>query len=279
MTDFLEQVVAERREYVREAKERRSIAEVLVDTPRAFSSVDRFAMALRRARQANGLALIAEVKRRSPALGTLAAPTFSPGQQAYLYSGSGATAISVLTEPNHWAGSLDDVREVREKAPRMPVLAKDVIVDEYQIAEAHAAGASAVLLIAEALDDATLKRLREFAASLGLGTLVEAHEATAFGRAVACGSTVVGVNARDLRDPQTIDIGRVRMLHTFAKSEQILVAESGIESADDVRMLPSRVDAILVGTALMRAADPPMVIKQLLAARAPSTAGMTVIER
>ena len=270
MTDFLTQVVAERRDYVAEAKARRPIADVLGAAPITTSRTDGFAMALRHARATRGLALIAEVKRRSPALGTLVSSTFPVGYQAYLYSGNGAAAISVLTEPNHWGGSLDDVREVREKAPRTPVLAKDVIVDEYQIAEAREAGASAVLLIAEALDDATLSRLRRFAASLGMGTLVEAHEAAAFGRAAACGSQVVGVNARDLRDPKTIDIGRVRMLHTFARQEQVLVAESGIEGPEDVRMLPARVDAILVGTALMRAADPGYVVKQLLSVRAPA---------
>ena len=267
MTDFLAQVVAERRAYVAEAKARRPIEAVVAERPVTPDRANSFASALRHARSTMGLALIAEVKRRSPALGALATSTFSPGQQASLYSGGGATAISVLTEPNHWAGSLDDVREVREKAPRMPVLAKDVIVDEYQIAEAHAAGASAVLLIAEALDDTTLARLRRYAGSLGLGTLVEAHEAAAFGRAAASGSSVVGVNARDLREPKTIDAERVRILHTFARPDQLLVAESGIEGPDDVRMLPARVDAILVGTALMRSNDAVRTIKQLLSVR------------
>lgn len=267
MSDFLEQVVAERREYVREARARRSFDDLVRDARAAFSLPDPFTSAIRQRKLLGSLAVIAEVKRRSPALGNVAAPTFALAQQAAAYVSGGATAISVLTEPRHWEGSLDDIETVREAAPRTPILCKDVIVDEYQIAEARIAGADAVLLIAEALDDATLPRLRRFAETLGLGTLVEAHEASAFGRAVATGSPVVGINARDLRRPTTIDIGRVRMLHTFAREDQLLVAESGIADPEDVRMLPRRVDAILVGTALMRSADAGALIARLIAAR------------
>ena len=267
MSDFLEQVVAERRAYVDEARGRGLFDELMREATGAFSLPDRFTRALRTRKSLGALALIAEVKRRSPALGALARADFGVAEQAAAYASGGATAISVLTEPRHWAGSLDDIKTVRQAAPRIPILCKDVIVDEYQIAEARVAGADAVLLIAEALDDATLFRLRRFAQRLGLGTLVEGHEAAAFGRAVASGSAVVGINARDLRQPTTIDIGRVRMLHTFARDDQLLVAESGIEDPEDVRMLPRRVDAVLVGTALMRSADPGALIGRLIAAR------------
>jgi indole-3-glycerol phosphate synthase len=231
--------------------------------------VDTFTSALRRAKGARQLAVIAEIKRTSPAVGQLASGMWTVAMQAHAYQAGGAAAISVLTEPRFWGGSLDDLKEARVTGARTPILCKDVIVDEYQILEARAAGADAVLLIAEALDDEALARLRKFAASLSMGTLVEAHEATAFGRAVASGSAVVGINARDLRDPKTLDIGRVRQLHSFVREDQVLVAESGINGPDDVRLLPRRVDAVLVGTALMRAADPIHIIKQLRAARGP----------
>ena len=149
----------------------------------------------------------------------------------------------------------------------IPILCKDVIVDEYQLVEARAAGADAVLLIAEALDEASLHRFVARARELRLGVLVEAHEPAAFGRAVATGATVVGINARNLRRPAEIDIGRVRQLHAFTRPDQVLVAESGIASIDDARMLPARVDAILIGTALMRADDPGPLIHGIASIR------------
>jgi indole-3-glycerol phosphate synthase len=273
MTDFLEQVIAERRADIANAKASVPESALELSRPRnlrmpgrddlgrrqqfIFSEHrgDAFFMALR---VEGPVAVIAEVKRRSPALGPLG-ETIDVASLAKSYEQAGAAAISVLTEPHHWGGSIEDLVAVRE-AVRIPVLCKDVIVDEYQLAQARAAGADAVLLIAEALDDASLRRLMERARSLGLGVLVEAHEAAAFGRAVATGASVVGVNARNLRRPKEIDIGRVRQLHSFARPDQILVAESGIETVDDAQLLPARVNAVLIGTALMRAADPAPLI-------------------
>jgi len=171
-----------------------------------------------------------------------------------------------LTEPRHWGGSIEDLVAVAE-AVDVPVLCKDIIVDAYQIDEACAAGADAVLLIAEALDADLLHRLVAHARDLGLGALVEAHEPAAFSRAVGSGATVVGVNARNLRRPSELDIGRVRQLHAFVRADQFLVAESGISSVDDARLLPARVDAVLVGTALMRADDPAPLIRGIAGVR------------
>ncbi|HET7701562.1 MAG TPA: indole-3-glycerol-phosphate synthase [Candidatus Limnocylindria bacterium] len=263
---FLERVVAERRADAAAAREHRSPREA---QPRAVPDPgtvgdDVFTQALRRRRQAGRLAVIAEVKRISPADGPLAAGV-DPAAQARRYvadAEGGATAISVLTEPRHWGGSLADLKAVRA-AVSVPVLCKDVIVDEHQIAEARAAGADAVLLIAEALTDAELRRFVALARELGMGALVEAHEPAAFGRAVASGAAVVGANARDLREPGVIDRGRARLLAPLVGAEQIFVAESGIASAEDARLLPARVDAVLVGTALMRAADPAPLIRAL----------------
>ena len=276
MSDFLEQVVAERRAYAERAKATYSARDQKDnvwtrdrgpgDHVTRGADGDAFTAVLRYGIH-GGIGVIAEVKRVSPALGTLDAD-IDPARQARRYVAAGACAISVLTEPNHWGGSLRDLEAVRD-AVDVPVLCKDVIVSEVQIEEARAAGADAVLLIAEALSDAELRRFIQRARELSMGALVEAHEPVAFGRAVNAGSRVVGINARDLRHPKTIDVGRVRQLHSFARADQVLVAESGIASADDVRLLPARVNAILVGTALMTADDPGPIIRALRSARGP----------
>jgi indole-3-glycerol phosphate synthase len=294
MTDFLEQVVAERRADVAAAKARVSedtlvarIREADQDEKAAWRRRvmtggimtdlrgrlvrpldqidDALTSALRLRRREGKLAVIAEVKRRSPTAGVLAGDA-DPGRLAQSYETAGAAAISVLTEPRHWAGSFADLGAVRDRV-YLPVLCKDVIVDEYQLLEARVAGADAVLLIAEALDDALLQRIIRRAKTLGLGFLVEAHEPVAFGRAVRSGANVVGINARNLRKPGEIDIGRTRQLQAFARADQILVAESGINSVDDARLLPARVDAVLIGTALMRAEDPAPLIQSIASIR------------
>jgi indole-3-glycerol phosphate synthase len=278
MSDFLEQVIAERRADVARERAQVPVETLLIQArERATAQLptgyvpgdarggmgDAFTAALRMLH--GRLGVIAEVKRRSPALGMLSADA-DPVTLALAYEAAGATAVSVLTEPRHWGGSLEDLVAVRA-AVRIPVLCKDVIVDEYQIVQARAAGANAVLLIAEALSDDELHRFIARARTLGLGVLLEAHEPVAFGRAVAAGTLVVGVNARNLRHPTEIDVGRVRQLHTFARDGQILVAESGIESVDDARLLPARVDAVLVGTALMRSVDPMPLIQGIVGVR------------
>ncbi len=268
MTTFLEQVVGERTAYVLEARTvlpAHALDVGQAPPPRSLS----LAISERRP---DHLAVIAEVKRVSPASGVLARPGLDPAGLALVYAAAGAAAISVLTEPLHWGGSLDDLRAVRA-AVKVPVICKDVVVDEYQVRQARAAGADAVLLIAEALDDERLAALIAAILALGMEALVEAHDPTAFGRAVRTGARIVGANARDLRDPAIIDRSRARLLHTFVRPEQLFVAESGIGSADDLAELPARVDAILVGTALMRATHPAALVRELAQARRPATAG------
>jgi len=258
--DFLETVVAERRADMQAARRDDHAPSRSGDSRPSFSE------AIRAKRASGHVAVIAEVKRRSPAQGALATGA-DPASLAFVYAQSGAAAISVLTEPRHWGGSVADLVAVAQ-AVDLPILYKDIVVDEQQLREAQAAGASAVLLIAEALDDATLASFVEQAAALGLTALVEAHEHHAFVRAVACGATIVGVNARSLRAPAEIDRERINALHGLVRAEQLLVAESGIASADDVAALPARVDAVLVGTALMTAADPGALVRKLAEARA-----------
>ncbi len=260
---FLDQIVAVRRADAVAARQREPLlGAALRDAP----PVRPFRAALEARARDGHVAVIAEVKRTSPASGALAGPTFDPRTQALLYAGAGAAAISVLTEPSHWGGSFDDLRAVRAMV-KVPVLCKDVIVDEYQVWQARAAGADAVLLIAEALADAELARLVDLVLGLGMEPFVEAHDVVAFGRTVRTKARVVGANARDLRDPSVIDRSRARLLHTFVRPEHVYVAESGITSAADLMELPARVDAVLVGTALMRATDPAGLLRTLTTAK------------
>jgi indole-3-glycerol phosphate synthase len=285
MTDFLEEVGAERKAYVMETRPRVSEEEVLsymrdnvwararaagtLDALRADGAIDAFTSALLKAKRDGRLAVIAEVKRVSPAHGVLGADA-DVAELARAYVTAGATAISVVTEPKHWGGSLRDLEAVRD-AVNVPILYKDVVVTEYQVLEARKAGADAALLIADALNEHDLSRITKRAAEFDVGVLVEAHDPAAFERAVAfvsrAGARVVGVNARNLRDPSIIDLDRIAKLHALVRDDQILVAESGIGSVDDARRLPARVDAVLVGTALMRASDPGPLIAGLAAIR------------
>jgi len=281
MTDFLEQVIAERRTDAM-TSERRTLEVDLAKDARdnvwaratKGGTTDRYGDAFTaalHARRADGhLAVIAEVKRVSPALGALDVNA-DPAALARGYAAAGATAISVLTEPRHWGGSFADLAAIRDALPTMPILCKDVIVHRQQIVEARAAGADAVLLIAEALSDDELRDLIAHARTMNMGVLLEAHEPVAFGRAAALRTSVIGINARNLRRPSEIDIGRARQLHGFAEPGQILVAESGISTVDDARLLPARVDAVLIGTALMRATDPKPLISAIASIRKSTT--------
>lgn len=256
MSDFLETVIAERKADLQGPRAATGYA------ARTGLSRPSFPEAIRSVRSRGRIAVIAEVKRRSPAQGALASDADAV-TVARAYEDGGAAAISVLTEPRHWGGSMADLAAVAA-AVRIPVLCKDIVIDERQLADAEAAGASAVLLIAEALDDRTLAAFIERAAALGMTAVVEAHEHRAFARAVASGAQVVGVNARNLRVPIEIDAERIEALHQLARPGQLLVAESGITTAADIVALPARVDAVLVGTALMRAADPGGLLRSLV---------------
>lgn len=209
-----------------------------------------FAAALRQP----GVRIIAECKRRSPAKGVLR-QTYDPAAIARSYESAGAAAISVLTEPTFFDGSLEHLAAVRS-AVRCPVLCKDFLTTEFQLLEARAAGADAVLLIVAALDPAMLRHLIARAGSLGLAALVEVHDHDELDRAFRAGARIIGVNSRNLR---TLDVS-TDVLTTLAPSipsEVVAVAESGLKSAGDVRRLRSiRYDAFLIGEHFMRDADP-----------------------
>ena len=182
---------------------------------------------------------------------------------AAAYVRAGAAALSVLTDEPFFGGTLLDLSRARA-AVDVPILRKDFVVDEYQIAEARAAGADAVLLIVAALDDATLRALFAACARWGVEALVETHDATEATRAVDLGASIIGVNHRDLRT-FTIDPDLAVNLRPQIPVDRVLVAESGIRTAADVRRLgDAGIDSVLVGETLMRASDPEAGLRALL---------------
>jgi len=200
-----------------------------------------------------GLSVIAEIKRASPSRGLIDGQ-LDPVTLAVEYRRGGAAAISVLTEPHHFRGSLEDLRRVRG-AVDVPVLRKDFLVDPVQIWEARASGADAVLLIVAALDDATLAELLAMTHATGMESLVEVHTAVEVKRARAAGARVIGVNNRDL-ETFAIDVGVAERLAPLLTEVPVAVAESGIwTQADAQRMRGAGYDAVLVGESLVRAQD------------------------
>lgn len=205
--------------------------------------------------------IIAECKRRSPSRGILRAQ-YQPGAHARAYAAAGAAAISVLTEPAFFDGEPAHLTAVRA-AVATPLLRKDFIVTEYQVHEAAALGADAVLLIAAALDEEALRHLRGVAAALGLASLVEVHDHDELDRARACGAEVVGVNSRNLRTLQ-VDLEVAAALIGAIPRQLVSVAESGITSGDDIRRFAALgYDAFLVGERLITQPDPGAALEAL----------------
>jgi indole-3-glycerol phosphate synthase len=200
-----------------------------------------------------GVSVIAEHKRRSPSAGTIRdGATVSEVVKAY--ERGGAAALSVLTEPFHFAGSLDDLREARA-ASSLPVLRKDFIVDPYQLYEAAAAGADAILLIVAALEPAQLESLLREAGALDLDALVEVHDERELEQALEVEADVLGLNNRDLAD-FSVDIERTYELLSDVPAGKTVVSESGFSSREQLDELERvGVDAVLIGETLMRAPD------------------------
>jgi len=214
------------------------------------------------------LALIAEVKRASPSRGILRAD-LDPKALVRTYAGSGAAAISVLTEEQHFQGSLDDLTAVRavldgRGGPRLPLLRKDFLFDAYHLYEARVYGADAVLLIAAVLNPGLLAELLALARTLGLECLVEVHEEQELERALAADAQVIGVNNRDLRTFE-VDLALTERLRPLIPEDRVVVAESGVHSRADMQRLRALgVDAVLIGEALVTADDPAARMRELL---------------
>lgn len=248
----LERILATKRDEVT-VLHRPATRELLREHALAAPPTRDFAGALRRPDRRPGL--IAEIKRRSPSKGDLA-PDLDPGALAVEYEAGGATALSVLTDGPYFGGRVADLQEARA-AGSLPVLRKDFIIDEVQVYEARAIGADAVLLILAALpDDGLVRDLQDLAQALGLAVLVEAHDPVEVDRAVALGARIVGVNARDL-GTFIEDLDGAAALAARIPVAVIAVAESAIRTPEDAaRMAAAGFDAMLVGEALVRSADP-----------------------
>lgn len=262
MSTVLDKIVATKREEIAVAKSQypAEMLQPLLDKappPRDFFG----------ALAADGpIKLIAEVKKASPSKGIIR-EDFNPVEIALAYEAAGATCISCLTDEIYFQGSLDYLREIRQ-AVNIPVLRKDFILDPYQLLEARAAGADAVLLIAECLDDETLRTLHDGALELGMTPLVELYDPENVPRVLACGAKLIGVNNRDLRTFE-IDLNHTIRLRAQIPSDKLLVGESGIFTNDDVLLLANAgVDAILVGESLMRQQDIGAAVKTLLGTNA-----------
>jgi indole-3-glycerol phosphate synthase len=251
--DFLSTIINQKRRRVETA--RRSVSPEVLELMARKARETAVSHALDSAIRADGkMNIIAEFKRKSPSRGEIR-PDADPAIIAKAYEAAGAAAISVLTEEDYFAGSLDDLRAVRQ-ATRLPILRKDFIVEEYQVYESAAAGADALLLIVAALDDETLTRLRRLCEDeLGMDALVEVHTREEMDRAVSSGAQLIGVNNRNLSTLE-VSLETSAELAPLGAGHALLISESGIQSADDIRFLYGLgYRGFLIGESLMRAED------------------------
>jgi indole-3-glycerol phosphate synthase len=258
---ILDEIVVSKRREVAAAQQQLPLEELLTRT--TASPVRDFRAALARS---GPIRLIAEVKKASPSAQVIRSQ-FDPLAIARTYQQHGASCLSVLTDTPFFQGHLEHLTRVRGSL-EIPLLRKDFVIDDYQVVEARAAGADAILLIAEILDDALLYRLLEQARDLGMSALVEFHNEVNLPRVLASGADLIGINNRDLRHFRT-DLEHTLRLRDRIPPEVIVVSESGIRTRHDVERLEAAgVSAILVGESLMRANDIGLAVDQLLG-RAP----------
>lgn len=216
----------------------------------------------RDALRAEGMSLIAEVKHASPSKGVLV-QNFEPTDLASQYEQAGAAAVSVLTDEKFFMGSLSDLVSVR-RCIDLPCLRKEFIIDPYQIYESRAASADAILLIVRILSDAQINEYQDLAQSLGMGVLVETHDAEEIERALNADAHIIGINNRDLSTFE-VDFRRTLELKKLVPGGKVLVSESGIHTAEDVRALENGgVDAILVGESLLTSENVSAKIRELM---------------
>jgi len=249
---ILDEIFAHKREEVAARRRTRPLELVRAEAEAAVQPLD-FAAALRRAAQ-TAPALIAEVKHASPSRGVLV-KEFDPLRLAQIYAENGAAAISVLTDERYFQGHLRYLEQIRALLPERPLLRKDFIFDPYQVYEARAAGADAVLLIAAHLEPALLRDLHALVQSLKMAALVEIHNRQELDAVLPVSSQVIGINNRNLHD-FTLRLETTLDLRPLVPPQVCVVAESGIHAPEDIaRLAQARVDAILVGEGLVTAPD------------------------
>jgi indole-3-glycerol phosphate synthase len=267
VSDILQRIVAVKREELSAARAERSLASWReeAESAQARCTLRDFDAALRQRVAAGQSAVIAEIKKASPSKGVLR-EHFAPAEIAASYARHGAACLSVLTDVRFFQGSPDYLSQARAACP-LPALRKDFIIDEYQVVQSRALGADAVLLIAACLDDAQMADLEAAARALGLAVLVEVHDEGELERALRLATPLVGVNNRNLRTFE-VSLDTTFALLPRLPPERLLVAESGIGTAGDVRRLRAAgVGAFLVGEAFMRATDPGVALAQLFGGR------------
>ena len=262
MEDILERILATKREELAHAQSQRSLAEVRRDAEDRRDSRD-FVAAIKNKLTRAQPAVIAEIKKASPSKGVLR-PHYDPAAIAVGYATNGAACLSVLTDAQYFQGSLEDLVAARVSSG-LPVLRKDFVVDGYQIFQARASGADAILLIVAALSDAELREYEAITASLGMAVLAEVHDAAELERALRLATPLIGINNRNLRSFET-SLQTTLDLLPQVPQDRIVVTESGILAPSDViRMRNAGVQAFLVGEALMRAPDPGAELARLFA--------------
>jgi indole-3-glycerol phosphate synthase len=260
--DILTEIIAAKRERLAQAKEEKPLDRLREEATAVRQRATPHALQ-RALAQNSRLNIIAEFKRRSPSKGTIRSGA-DPAVIGAAYERAGAAAISVLTEQDYFAGSLDDLGAVR-RATELPVLRKDFVFDEYQLYEAALAGADALLLIVAALTDDKLATLRAVAEDeLGLDALVEVHTSDELRRACAAGARLIGVNNRDLRTFQ-VSLETSLLLAREAPPDVLLVSESGLNArADLLALRTAGFKGFLIGESLMRAQSPEQALRALL---------------
>jgi len=259
---YLPEILAHTRGIV---AERKAVADLRAMERAAAEHEPRgFARALRAKAEAEGLAVIAELKKASPSKGLIRAE-FDAGAIASMLEAGGAAVLSVLTDEKFFQGSLENLRRVSASVA-IPCLRKDFMVDEFQVLEARANGADAILLIVAALTDAELRGLRESARAHGLDVLCEVHDREELERALMLDCECMGVNSRDLKTFE-VSLERACELAAMLPESAVKVAESGIHSAADMKRLRAAgYEAFLIGESLMRKDDPGVALRELLAA-------------
>jgi len=262
MTDILDKIVAVKREEVAASLRHKPLDVVRADAESRVLTRD-FEGAMRAKIAAGQAAVIAEIKKASPSKGVLRAE-FIPADIAQSYAEFGAACLSVLTDKQFFQGSVDFLKQARASCD-LPVLRKDFMIDAYQIYEARAMGADAVLLIAACLDDAQMADMEAVARSLDMAVLVEVHDRAELDRALKLKTLLVGINNRNLK---TFEVSLQTTLDMLpdVPADRLLITESGIQTPDDVRrMREAKVHAFLVGEAFMRADEPGEALAKLFA--------------